>query len=582
MKTSNKTKVVQPLIDVARRYSVKPEFTTLAAAFAVLLSIRHGEAFPLPALEAVLDREETLPDYVRAFLEKHLLDHWKEYQQTAGAFDEDSLVDFFSNEATLMLMDSRHDFSTHPAVDQLCAGLLHISESNTVADLNCGIGKFVRRAWFSLWDAAGSDEGLTVVGYSHDAEFAALTYIICNVTGVGAKVMAQSIFIPNPERYDRIVLVPPFGMETRAINIPMARQVLAERFENFPELRLLSADWVFAARAASLLASGGRAVVAVPLHALNGTQSQSYREFLVRNQLIESVIAIPRGFLNGVTVGFAIVVMREGCNEIKFVNGEEYLSAVDGARLLDVPRLLKDYHDLNDYEAVTTKTSEAVYSRECNLTPDFYLGEELVYNNAKPFGKVVCAIRRGAKLPVEVWKAVEGDDSSPVKKVAFKHFSEGMIDERLPGLVAVPPGAEEAVLETGDLLISRMGFPFKVAVVEHRNEKLVADENVWIVRMGGNREMAYYLRAYLESERGSKWLSRLSAGAVLRTISAKNIEKIPVPDADEETREAIARELEKSTILVRENRKRLDDSLTAMRNVWGRMRNAECGMRNEE
>ena len=127
-----------------------------------------------------------------------------------------------------------------------------------------------------------------------------------------------------------------------------------------------------------------------------------------------------------------------------------------------------------------------------------------------------------------------------------------------------------------------MGFPFKVAVVEHRNEKLVADENVWIVRMGGNREMAYYLRAYLESERGSKWLSRLSAGAVLRTISAKNIEKIPVPDADEETREAIARELEKTTILVRENRKRLDDSLSAMRNVWGRMRNAECGIRNAE
>jgi type I restriction enzyme M protein len=132
----------------------------------------------------------------------------------------------------------------------------------------------------------------------------------------------------------------------------------------------------------------------------------------------------------------------------------------------------------------------------------------------------------------------------------------------------VPPGAKDAVLETGDLLISRMGFPFKIAVVEHRAETLVADENVWIVRMGGNRTLAYYLRAYLESERGSKWLSRMSAGATLRTISAKNIEKIPVPDADGETLGAIAHELEKSTILVRENRKRLDDSLSAMKNVF--------------
>ncbi|MCQ2368653.1 MAG: N-6 DNA methylase [Kiritimatiellae bacterium] len=568
MKSFNKAKVIQPLIDVARRYSKKPEFAAMAAAYVVLLSIRHGESFPLPALENVLGKEELLPEYVRVFLETYLADHWKEYQQTVGSYDEDSLVDFFSNEATLMLMESRHDFSPHPAVDQLCTGLLEIKSGNAIADLNCGIGKFVRKAWFALWNVTGSDEGLSVVGYSRDVEFAALTYILCNVTGVGAKVVAQSIFISHPERYDRIALIPPFGMETRAINIPMTQQVLAERFENFPELRLSSADWVFAARAASLLSTGGRAVVAVPIHALNGSQSQTYREFLVRNQLIEAVIAIPRGFLNGMTVGFAIVVMREGCREIKFINGEEYQTIVEDVRLLDVPRLLKDYRALNDYEAVTTKPLEAVYSRECNLAPDFYLGEDLVYNNSKPFGKIVREIRRGAKLPVEAWKEVAGDDTSPVKKVAFKHFSEGLIDECLPGLTAVPPGAEDAVLEVGDLLISRMGFPFKVAVVEYRNEKLVADENVWIVRMGGNRMLAYYLRAYLESERGAKWLSRLSTGATLRTISAKNIEKIPVPNTDEETRDAIARELEKTTILVRKNRQRLNGALAAMKNVF--------------
>ena len=86
--------------------------------------------------------------------------------------------------------------------------------------------------------------------------------------------------------------------------------------------------------------------------------------------------------------------------------------------------------------------------------------------------------------------------------------------------------------------------------------------------MDGNSKLAYYLRAYLDSERGAKWLSRLSAGATLRTISAKNIEKIPVPDADEETRAAIAHELEKATVLVRENRRRLDDSLADMKSVF--------------
>jgi N-dimethylarginine dimethylaminohydrolase len=63
-------------------------------------------------------------------------------------------------------------------------------------------------------------------------------------------------------------------------------------------------------------------------------------------------------------------------------------------------------------------------------------------------------------------------------------------------------------------------------------------------------------------------MSRLSAGATLRTISAKNLTKIPVPEFDEKTRAVIAEELEKNTILVRDNRKRLNESLHSMKNVY--------------
>ena len=86
--------------------------------------------------------------------------------------------------------------------------------------------------------------------------------------------------------------------------------------------------------------------------------------------------------------------------------------------------------------------------------------------------------------------------------------------------------------------------------------------------MNGNKKLAYYLRAYLESERGAKWLLRLSTGSLLRTISAKNIEKIPIPVVDDKTCSEIAEELEKYTIFVRENRRQLDESLNTMKNVF--------------
>ena len=568
MRSIIKTKKIQPLVDLVRQFSAKLEFAIIAVSYVVLLSIRQGKSFPLSNLDDIISGKKDIPKYVKDFINKCLAEHWNEYQQKIGVFDEDTLVDFFSNDATALLLDNRDELSTHPIIDQLCLNLLEISNGNTVADLNCGTGKLVRRAWFSLWDVCGSDAGLNVVGYSLNPDLAAITYILCDVAEIGVKVIPSSIFTQQREKYDRVVLIPPLGVETRTINIPMAQKMLDERFNKFPELRRSSADWVFAARAVSLLSPKGRAVVAVSMQALNGKQSQPYREFLIRNRLIEAVISIPKGFLNGTQINFALVVMREDVKEIKFVNGEEYFREIDGQSILDVDTLLKDYRDLNDFEAVTTKSLESVFSQNCNLTPDFYLGENLIYNNYYPLGNKVNKIRRGAKLSISEWNSVAGDESSLVKKVAFKHLSDGLIDEALPGLTRVPVGGEDAVLETGDLLISRMGYPFKIAVVDSRNEKLVADENLWIVRMNGNKKLAYYLRAYLESERGAKWLLRLSTGSLLRTISAKNIEKIPVPVVDDKTCSEIAEELEKYTIFVRENRRQLDESLNTMKNVF--------------
>jgi len=565
-----KTEMVQPLMNVARRYSTMPEYATFASAFVLLLAARQGIRFPLPNLDAILDEAEDIPLYVRSFIEETIGGHWREYQQAVGAFDEESLSDFFAVESVALLMSAREDVSVHPVIDTLCAALLDIKKGDEVADLNCGIGKFVCKAWFSLWNANGSDKGLRVSGYSENKTLAAVSWIGCHVAGVRAEIISNSIFSPTNSRYDKVLVIPPFGCEVRQLNIIEVAESLSEKFNSFPEVRLSSAEWLFAARAATLLKDGGRAIAVMPMNILNGGLSKVYREYLIRNQMIEAVISIPaKYFMNGTGIALAIVVLSDGKKEIKFVNGEEYLKDVAESVSIDVQSLLKDYHNLNDFESVTTRPLDKICENDFILTPDFYLGEDFEYNNSRPFGELVGEIRRGAKLSIAEWKKYETTVDTPVKKVAFKNFSEGLIDEALPCLMEIPEGASDAVLEDGDLIISRMGMPFKIAVVRaSEGETLVADENVWICRMHGDKKQSYFLRAFLESQKGAKWMSRLSAGATLRTISAKNLTKIPVPEFDEKTRAVIAEELEKNTILVRENRKRLNESLNSMKNVY--------------
>lgn len=565
-----KTEMVQPLMNVARRYSTMPEYATFASAFVLLLAARQGIRFPLPNLDAILDEAEDIPLYVRSFIKETIGGHWREYQQAVGAFDEESLSDFFAVESVALLMSAREDVSVHPVIDTLCAALLDIKKGDEVADLNCGIGKFVCKAWFSLWNVSGSDEGLCVSGYSENKTLAAVSWIGCHVAGVRAEIINNNIFSPTNSRYDKVLVIPPFGCEVRQLNIIEVAESLSKKFNSFPEVRLSSAEWLFAARAATLLKDGGRAIAVMPMNILNGGLSKVYREHLIRNQMIEAVISIPaKYFMNGTGIALALVILSNGKKEIKFVNGEEYLKDVAESVSIDVQSLLKDYHNLNDFESVTTRPLDKICENDFILTPDFYLGEDFEYNNSRPFGELVGEIRRGAKLSIAEWKKYETTADTPVKKVAFKNFSEGLIDEALPCLMEIPEGASDAVLEDGDLIISRMGMPFKIAVVQaSEGETLVADENVWICRMHGDKKQSYFLRAFLESQKGAKWMSRLSAGATLRTISAKNLTKIPVPEFDEKTRAVIAEELEKNTILVRENRKRLNESLHSMKNVY--------------
>ena len=570
MKNIVKTEMILPLMNVARRYSTMPEYATFASAFVLLLAARQGIRFPLPNLDAVLDEAEDIPLYVRSFIEEIIGGHWREYQQAVGAFDEERLSDFFAVESVALLMSAREDVSVHPVIDTLCAALLDIKKGDEVADLNCGIGKFVCKAWFSLWNANGSDKGLRVSGYSENKTLAAVSWIGCYVAGVRAEIINNSIFSPTNSRYDKVLVIPPFGCEVRQLNIIEVAESLSKKINSFPEVRLSSAEWLFAARAATLLKDGGRAIAVMPMNALNGGLSKVYRECLIRNQMIEAVISIPaKYFMNGTGMAFSLVVLSAGNKEIKFVSGEEYFKDVAGVVSIDVQSLLKDYHNLNDFESVTTRPLDKICENDFILTPDFYLGEDFEYNNSRPFGELVGEIRRGAKLSIAEWKKYETTADTPVKKVAFKNFSEGLIDEVLPCLMEIPEGAGDAVLEDGDLIISRMGMPFKIAVVQaSEGETLVADENVWICRMHGDKKQSYFLRAFLESQKGAKWMSRLSAGATLRTISAKNLTKIPVPEFDEKTRAVIAEELEKNTILVRENRKRLNESLNSMKNVY--------------
>ena len=88
-------------------------------------------------------------------------------------------------------------------------------------------------------------------------------------------------------------------------------------------------------------------------------------------------------------------------------------------------------------------------------------------------------------------------------------------------------------LEEGDLILMRTGATSKIAIYENTFDKpVVLSANLFVCRLRKDLVDPWYLRAFLESEGGRALIASIAIGAVIKSISLKNLEEmlVPLPD----------------------------------------------------
>lgn len=99
------------------------------------------------------------------------------------------------------------------------------------------------------------------------------------------------------------------------------------------------------------------------------------------------------------------------------------------------------------------------------------------------------------------------------------------------------PKTERQWLRTGDLIVSKNGAPFKIAVADvPESQTIMANGNLYIIRLDTGKVNPHFVAAFLASDDGKELMDRMVVGTTIPNLPLRNLKDIelPVPTMDKQ------------------------------------------------
>ena len=235
-----------------------------------------------------------------------------------------------------------------------------------------------------------------------------------------------------------------------------------------------------------------------------------------------------------------MVVLSRGNKEVKMVDASDMFTP--GRRQNEfseenIEAIIDAYN--HPGEKSVCVTIDDLSKSDYTLLPTRFLAvPEAAIKNGKPLEELVRFGRSVAITASALDKlSVDENDASTNYYLRLSEVHDGMVDNRLPKISCIDKKYEKYLLEDNDIILSRNGSPFKVALFnEQAGTKVLPVGNLLILRADTSKINPIYLKAYLESEQGIAGLSALLTGVAMQVISLERLKKmlVPVPDMEEQ------------------------------------------------
>lgn len=474
--------------------------------------------------------------YIKNFLSDALVDVPIYVLEKTRSMDKEELKAFilFSEDKSSRFGG---EFSTPKCLTTLALNLLDIKKDEKVLDSCSGTGTFLTQA-FLLNNKA------SYYGIELNTRANSIAYIRAEILGKNV-VLRQGNALENvfgDMKFDKAFSNYPFGMQLRYL--PNSTQYLEEIKYKNPELtKITSVDWLFNYNLVNELTENGTAVAVMTLGSLWNTIDKPIREYFIKNKLIQTVIALPSKLFSYTSIAVALVVFGRGKSDaIRFVDASNLF--VEGRRqnTLTEKNINEIIYSINSDTDISKEVMiEEIAENDFVLNPSRYLTEKLSIKNGVKFSTCIKTITRGAPLRANELDNLVSKVSTDYKYLMLANIKNGIIDDDLPYVKEIESKYEKYCVKNNSLLISKNGYPFKVALAQvPEGKKLLANGNLYIIELDEEKVDPHYIKAFFESELGIASLKSIAVGATVLNIGVSQLKKLLIPMIPMEQQKVIA------------------------------------------
>lgn len=438
---------------------------------------------------------------------------------------DEAVLEQYITTAEDMYFEKWQENTTPNSICRLVTKILDIQNGETVIDNCMGLGTFILTA-NELQPQAN------YYGVEINSSTSAIAEIRLSLLSANCHVATGNALEDNfgGKKFNKVFSNYPFGMRIR---VASECEGLIERInKTCPELsRGTSADWIFNYRLCEMLADGGTGVAVMSLGGLWNTLDKPIREAFVRNGKIKAIIKLPAKLFSATAIPVSLIIFGDNKGGIRFVDASQEF--VEGRRqnTLDDRNITDILNALNQDSSISRMVSfEEIAENQFSFDPTRYneVIDEIV--DGVPFESIIKSITRGAPLAARDLDDVSSVLPTDYQYMMLANIKNGIVDKELPYLKEIPTRFEKYCINKGNLLLSKNGYPFKVAVAEPPEDKMVlANGNLYVIELDTEKVDPYYVKAFLESDQGTAQLKRITVGATIPNIGINQLNTILIP-----------------------------------------------------
>ena len=459
------------------------------------------------------------------------------------------------------IQDKGYDESTPTSIVRLSERILNCSKKDVVADICCGGGSFIVEHIIK-----GS--GAVVTGYEINVDKIIIAKIRIALLGGKSEVVIGNVFETIPEsdkKFDKIFSNYPFGLRLKMLNTDVP--YLSGLFTDNPAFtKATSSDWIFNSLICDALTQKGKAVAIITNGSTWNNIDIAARRHFVENGLIESVIALPKNMFSFSGVATSLVVFSHGNKSIRLVDASN--TCVQGRRM-------NMFSDENIEDIVSALNEDSDISKSISLEElrdnDYslhfgrYVNVPVDIENGVKFKSIIKRITRGAPCTAKELDEMTSEVPTNAQYLMLSNIKDGMIDDDLHYITGVDDKLKKYCLKNNNLILSKNGYPYKVAVVNIDGDKqILANGNLYIIELDEEKANPYYIKAFLDSEDGIAVLKSITVGATIPNIGVEDLKSIMIPLPSMEEQERIANKYQAARDEVFILKKRLEQAVNRL------------------